>query len=126
MADKWASPQAEEKAGELGVALEDVEATGKDGGATVEDVQQASSGADDAQVSSGQPKDEDKLIIAKFNPRLGDLPRLVLRDQEGNARVFSERDEQSMLMSQSQLKEFNEVNKNPQGFNYLLQSRTVS
>lgn len=45
MADEWASPQAEAKANELGVALEDVSGTGKDGRATTQDVEQASSEA---------------------------------------------------------------------------------
>jgi 2-oxoisovalerate dehydrogenase E2 component (dihydrolipoyl transacylase) len=132
MAEEWASPQAEEKAQELGVALEDVEGTGKEGRATVEDVQRT---ADNAGSASGNSEaavqPPEKLIYADINPKLnlGEWDKLEVFDSEGNSRVLTS-DPSSRIMSESEFDDFNTkhppTHEHPNGFAMLLKGREVS
>lgn len=81
MADKFASPQAEDKAEELGVVLEDIEATGTNG-ATVADVEKAAGGSEESY------SEEDKFL-AFANPELGSYRAQVYpEDNPSNPRSF--------------------------------------
>ena len=132
MADKWASPQAEEKAGELGIALADVEGTGKDGAATVQDVEAASepqsSPAGDAPAEP--VAEEEKMILAELNPKLGDLDKLVLYDSEGNAHTLVGSNPSTRIMSESLFGDLSREKHpptpaHPNGFKYLIKGREV-
>lgn len=104
MADKFASTQAEDKAQELGVSLEDIEATGANG-ATVADVEKA--------AGSESSADEDKFL-AFANPEKGDYRAQVYPDgNPDNPRFFYRQPElhpdgpQAQMVTQEEFDKFN-------------------